>query len=336
MPSALLTTTAPRGTKPSLAYAPLLEREGYRVDQVLVPEGSSARQLLSTLSLGSRVRNYDLIVANEYSTAFGLGLLANLFWARPRMVVVGLNLSRRPFKFGFQPLQTVVDRAFKRYDAIVVHSSPEIASFTGLHKLDRSRFRVVPWGFDLPAYEHAEAPALPSPYVCVIGRNNRDFETAAAGLEGTGVAGVFVGADKSLQADRPDIRCFQSLPFETCLKIMSGALANVITVKDAARGAGHITAVSGMLMGKPHIFSSVETLGGYLDDGRDGIAVPLGDAAAINRAVARLASDPALAARLGEQGRQHALQEMTNARFMDRIVTSVSRVRLPNNSDKRP
>ena len=31
MPSALLTTTAPRGTKPSLGYAPLLEREGYRV-----------------------------------------------------------------------------------------------------------------------------------------------------------------------------------------------------------------------------------------------------------------------------------------------------------------
>src|SRR6478672_9606687 len=140
MPSALLTTTAPSGTKPSLAYASLLEREGYRVDQVLIPEGSSVRQLLSTLSLGLRVRNYDLIVANEYSTAFGLGLLAVLCRAKARMVVVGLNLSRRPFKFAFQPLQKVVDRAFRRYDAIVVHSSPEVASFVELHKLDPSRF----------------------------------------------------------------------------------------------------------------------------------------------------------------------------------------------------
>lgn len=320
MPSALLTTTAPRGTKPSLGYAPLLEREGYRVDQELIPEASSVRQLLSTLSLGPRVRDYDLIVANEYSTAIGLGLLAVLCRAKARMVVVGLNLSRRPFKFAFQPLQKLVDRALGRYDAIVVHSSPEVASFVALHKLDRSRFQVIPWGFDLPAYEQAVLPDLPSPYICVVGRNNRDFETVALGLKGTGVAGVFVGADKSLESDQPDIRCFETLPFDACLKIMAGALANVITVKDSERGAGHITAVSGMLLGKPHIFSNVETLSGYLDDGRDGVAVPLGDAAAFNRAVTRLASDPALAARMGEQGRQHALREMAHAKFMERIV----------------
>src|SRR5689334_4176532 len=97
MPSALLTTTAPRGSKPSLAYTPLLESEGYRVHQVLIPEASSVRQLMTTLLLGPRVRNYELIVANEYSTAIGVGLLANLFRARARMIVVGLNLSRRPF-----------------------------------------------------------------------------------------------------------------------------------------------------------------------------------------------------------------------------------------------
>jgi glycosyltransferase involved in cell wall biosynthesis len=320
MPSALLTTTAPRGTKPSLAYAPLLEREGYRVDQELIPEASSVRQLLSTLSLGPRVRNYDLIVANEYSTAVGLGLLAVLFKARARMVVLSLNLSRRPFRFRIPAVQRIFDSALRRYDAIVVHSAPEIDSFVELHKLDRSRFQVIPWGFDLPAYEQAEVPQLPSPYVCVVGRNNRDFETVAAGLAGTGVGGVFVGADKSAESDRPEIRWFETLPFETCLKIMDGALANVITVRDSTRGAGHITAVSGMLLGKPHIFSNVDTLSEYLRDGQDGIAVQLGDAAALNRAVARLASDPALAERMGEEGRQHALREMTHAKFMDRIV----------------
>ena len=49
------------------------------------------------------------------------------------MVVVSLNLSRRPFKFGFRPLQKIVDRAFGRYDAIVVHSTPEVAGFVDLH-----------------------------------------------------------------------------------------------------------------------------------------------------------------------------------------------------------
>ena len=318
--SALLTTTGPAGTKPDLAYAGPIERAGYEVDQRLIREASSVRQLLETLRIGPAIRKYNLVVANEYSTALGLGLLAILFGARARMVVVSLNLSRRPFKFGFRPLQKIVDRAFGRYDAIVVHSTPEVAGFVDLHRLDPSRFKVIPWGFDLPPFDSATITDLPSDYVCVIGRNNRDFATVAAGLKGTGVAGVFVGADLSLASADPDIRCFKSLPFEDCLKILSGALANVILVNDATRGAGHITAVSGMLLGKPHIFSDVATLAGYLKDGRDGIAVPLGDAAAFRHALKRLASDPALAASMGNAARDHALREMSNAKFVERIV----------------
>ena len=318
--SALLTTTGPSGTQPDLAYAEPLVRSGYSVDQRLIGEANSVRQLLETLRIGPAIRDYHLIVANEYSTALGLGLLAVLFRAKARMVVVGLNLSRRPFKFGFRPLQKIIDRAFGRYDAIVVHSTPEIAGFAELHRLDPSRFTVIPWGFDLPAFDRATITDLPSNYVCVIGRNNRDFATVAAGLKGTGVAGVFVGADPSLASAEPDIRCFKSLPFEDCLKILSGALANVILVNDSRRGAGHITAVSGMLLGKPHIFSNVATLSDYLEDGRDGIAVPLGDPAAVNRAVTRLASDPALAASMGNAARDHALREMSHAKFMERIV----------------
>ncbi|NUR45060.1 MAG: glycosyltransferase family 4 protein [Sphingomonas sp.] len=290
------------------------------MDQRLIPEASSLRQLASTLRIGSAVRNYDLIVANEYSTAIGLGLLARFFRSRARMVVVGLNLSRRAFKTRIGPLQRIIDKALGRYDAIVVHSPAEVTSFVDLHQLDRSRFRVIPWGFDLPTYDSATVTNLPARYVCVIGRNNRDFETAAEGLKGTGVAAVFVGAATAFETAEPEIRCFQSLPFEDCLKIMSSALANVILVKDSARGAGHITAVAGMLLAKPHIFSDVETLSGYLEDGRDGIAIPLGDAAAFNRAVIRLAADRALATKMGNAARDHALREMSNDKFMERIV----------------
>lgn len=318
--SALLTTTGPNGTKPSIPYAALLEQAGYSVDQLLIPESSSLRQLASTLGIGARVRRYDLIVTNEYTTAIGLGMLARLFRARARMAVLSLNLSRRAFRVTIPALQRFIDKALGRYDAIVVHSRPEIASFVELHNLKAERFKVIRWGFDLPTYEGAELPSLPSSYVCVIGRNNRDFATVAAALAGTGIAGVFVGADRSLQSTDPDIRCFESLPFESCLKIMAGAIANVITVKDSTRGAGHITAVSGMLLGKPHIFSEVETLSGYLRNRRDGIAVPVGDAGAIHRAVCCLASDPALAARMGDEGRKHALSEMSHAKLMESVL----------------
>jgi glycosyltransferase involved in cell wall biosynthesis len=239
------------------------------------------------------------------------------------MVIVSLNLSRRPFKFGFRPLQKLVDRALGRYDGIVVHSTPEIAGFAELHDLDRSRFQVIPWGFDLPKVENVELPELPRRYVCVIGRNNRDFATVGKALEDTGIGGVFVGADKSLSSDERDIRCFESLPFPQCLKIMEGALANVILVKDSGRGAGHITAVSGMLLEKPHIFSDVPTLSEYLRDGMDGIAVPLRDVTATREAMLRLGSDPALASRMGRAGRRRALAEMSHERFTERLVSAI-------------
>jgi glycosyltransferase involved in cell wall biosynthesis len=319
-PLALLTTTAPRGRASPLPYAAPLERAGYLVEQRVIGESSSLRQLLSTLRIGRHIRRYRLVVANEYSTAVGLGILAVLFRARARMVVLSLNLSRRPLKFGLSPLQHLIDRALGRYDAVVVHSSPEIARFAALHKLDASRFHVIPWGFDLPRFDRKPLAGLPPRYVCVIGRNNRDFATAAAALAGTDVGGVFVGARKSLESGDPHIRCFESLPFEDCLNIMSGALANLILVNDETRGAGHITAVAGMLLEKPHIFSAVGTLAGYLDDGRHGIAVPLHDAGAVRDALRRLASDPALAARMGRAGRDHALREMSHAVFMERIA----------------
>ena len=63
-PLALLTTTAPRGSASPLPYAAPLERAGYLVEQRVIGESSSLRQLLSTLRIGRRIRRYGLVVAN--------------------------------------------------------------------------------------------------------------------------------------------------------------------------------------------------------------------------------------------------------------------------------
>jgi hypothetical protein len=122
-PLALLITTGPRGPAPSLPYAPPLEQAGYAVEQRAIIESSSLRQLLSTLRIRAAIRRYDLVVANEYSTAIGLGLLAVIFRARARMVVLSLNLSRRALKLRLSPVQRLIDRSLRRYHAIVVHSA---------------------------------------------------------------------------------------------------------------------------------------------------------------------------------------------------------------------
>jgi glycosyltransferase involved in cell wall biosynthesis len=87
----------------------------------------------------------------------------------------------------------------------------------------------------------------------------------------------------------------------------------LVLVTDADRGAGHISAVTAMLLGKPQIFSDVEPLADYLIDDFNGIAVPIGDVGAVAKAIEKLRTNRDLADRLGAEGRSLALQTMSDA-----------------------
>ena len=59
-----------------------------------------------------------------------------------------------------------------------------------------------------------------------------------------------------------------------------------------------------MASGRPVIATDLPALRKHIEDGRNGLLVPSGDGAALAEAVKRLAGDPALAHRLGDQGRE--------------------------------
>lgn len=302
----------------------LVER-GYVVTHREVAEGNSPAQVLRALKACRDIAQFDLAAANDYTIGFALALSAFVRRSRARIAIVGMNLSRRPFRLGFAPFDAIADRVFGRLDSIIVHSTPEVAQFVRLHHLDPAKFTVVPWGFDLPAV--ADTAVLPLPrtprFVAMVGRNNRDFATLARALDGTGVAGVFVGCSEALPTVDAEIAVHEALPFDQCLGLIRESLANVISLKDSSRGAGHITAVAGMALGKPHIFSDADVITDYLTDGVEGLAVPLGDVAAMRTAILRLAGDATLAASLGEAGRRTATTKLTNRAFAERTAAAV-------------
>ena len=57
-----------------------------------------------------------------------------------------------------------------------------------------------------------------------------------------------------------DVLLLADRPMEECLNYVAGSFAHLVLVADANRGAGHISAVSAMLLGKPQIFSDVAPL----------------------------------------------------------------------------
>jgi len=143
--------------------------------------------------LNESLAEYDLIVTAEYFIGFAIGLRLQLSGVRTPYVLWGMNQSRRLLT---QPGAAQLARwAFNRCDAIITHSRKEIEQFSRIHQIRPERFHFEPWGYDLPAAHNTPFPAQRRPYVCLIGRNNRDLDGYAQAVQQAGVHGVLICGD---------------------------------------------------------------------------------------------------------------------------------------------
>jgi glycosyltransferase involved in cell wall biosynthesis len=79
-----------------------------------------------------------------------------------------------------------------------------------------------------------------------------------------------------------------------------------------------------MTMGRAVVATDVGELPQTVIDGETGFIVPAGDAEALAAALERVLADPDLAARLGEAGRQRALEEYSWARVAERVEAALA------------
>lgn len=308
-------------TRPSFADA--MEAAGWSVDPLMISHHARRRGIPDILFSSRSFGSYDLIVAGEYNLAWALCLRA-LFARRPPLVALGFNQSARLILTKIAPVDRLLNLVWRRISAFLVHSRDEARLFARVHDIPRDRFVFSHWGYDLPAHDPAATPLPPAPFVSMIGRNNRDIATFARACELAGIGGVAVtSADLAGKLEAPvpgNVTILADRSMEDCLNYVAGSLAHLILVSDGERGAGHISAVSAMLLGKPQIFSRVATIEDYLTDDVNGIAVPLADAEAIAAAIRRLSEDPALCKRLGDAGQMLASERMSHRASLGRTV----------------
>jgi glycosyltransferase involved in cell wall biosynthesis len=311
--------------KPSFA-APL-EAQGWQIDCVPVSDFARAHGVLDVFRWKGRFSDYDLVAANEYFLTWAVCLRASATRGRPIVVALSFNQSRRLLLTGLRPLDRLLNRVWRRAAMFLVHSNAEAELFARLHDLPLERFIFAHWGYDLPSYETPKVELPAQPYVTMIGRNNRDLKTFAAAVERAGVRGVAITAGYMVERYPVETSCniwiLADRPMDECLAYIAGSFAHLVLVLDADRGAGHISAVTAMLMAKPQIFSEVAPLSDYLIDGLNGIAVPVGDAEAVASAIRSLQSDPATAERLGVRGREFALKSMSHEAATSSVVETL-------------
>ena len=278
--------------------------------------------LFRSFFMPRRLSNYGIIITHEYFSSFGVNLRLLVTFCRTKHVTVGLNQSRKLLKSGIGPVDRLINRIFRRCDLIIVHSRREMTLFSQIHAIPPERFYFSMWGFDLPSITAAQFSSWERPYVCLVGRNNRDIGVFIEALAGMPIDGILITSSYQFVPDElpPNIHVFRDLPQNDTLDCIAHARANLILLKDNDRGAGHITAVVAMLAGTPQIFSDVEVIRDYLVDDVSAIGIALGDAAALRRAIERLLASPTVAAALSENAKSYAERWLTDKVASGRVL----------------
>jgi glycosyltransferase involved in cell wall biosynthesis len=106
---------------------------------------------------------------------------------------------------------------------------------------------------------------------------------------------------------------------ETRLDALNACDCLVLPSRGEAFG---IVFLEAWILGKPVIGPRTSAVSSVIRDGRDGWLVPVDDSGAIAAALKRWIDSPALAAQMGESGRQRVLERYTSTRIAD-IVEGV-------------
>jgi len=293
----------------------------YHFTSTPIPDGSLSKRLLKTLFLPSPLKKYDVIVTTEYYLSFFLNIRLLLTGCKAKHVVWGLNQSRRLLVFRYNFINKIVNYIFNRTNAIITHSKREKKLFSNIHGVSPGKFKFVHWGYDLPLLSDSKYVNFDGDYICMIGRNNRDWKAFANAVASLGVMGVAVCSNVS-ESDRNALQSkgvyiYENLSMEDCLNVIKYAAANVVLVKDDSRGAGHITVVSAMLMSKPQVISKVDVLNDYFEDGVHGYTIPIDSDEELIEAIRSIIMNPQLSIEFGRNAKEYADNWFSNKHVAD-------------------
>ncbi len=227
--------------------------------------------------------------------------------ARMPHVAWGFNFTTLPRG----PLRRFMATAFARVERFIVYSSMEKEVYTNYFGIDPQRVDVVLWGVGHPQVEPLDASLETGDYICALGGNARDYRTLFAAmarwpeiplvavLRPENIAGLTVPAN---------VRLHFNIPSARANNILAHSRFMVLPLSAQDVPCGHVTLVAAMHLRKAMIISRSTGVSDYVQDGVNGLCVPVGDADALAQRIGELWSNRRLACELADAGHAFALR----------------------------
>jgi len=285
------------------------ERYRWTFRNLDVMQSRSPLMFLHALRTGPMLGRHDLIVSFDAHVTLGVAAAMRLFRIKKTHLAFSFNHDNK--RFFIRPLAWLARRILPAGDLYVVYCEHERELYHGMYGIPLERLSFQHWAVDPPAVtQPLRNPfAEYAPYVCAIGRSNRDFDTFIQALDGLPCTGIIATPQKiNASACPPNIVVLSDLGPEDCVRMIQGAAANVVPILDDLVGAGHITIVHAMLLGKAQVVTEVETVRDYFQHEVHGLYAAPRSVHSMRTAILRLLQDPKSCQRYGENARRFALQ----------------------------
>lgn len=215
--------------------------------------------------------------------------------------------------------KTLVHRFFRlrrRIDDVIVYASNQrrfVVETLG-HRADR--VHLSPFMVDTGFWSATRVEATPRgrPMICSAGQELRDYPTLVEAVRGLDVDVVLAAAspwsrraDTTSGVDLPDNVSVARLDLHALRQLYADAAFVVVPLVENDFQAGITTILEAMAIGRAVICTRTEGQTDTVTEGVTGLYVPVGDVAALRRAIERLLAEPHEANRLSAAARHWAV-----------------------------
>lgn len=266
-----------------------------------------------------RHRSADMIVSVFESGAILPALLRRLLRFRPQLVVWDCSVGS-----AWRPKRWAMRLVLPRADQVFALTGWQARAVEARYRL-RTPPVVIGYAVDETFY-HPEFNRLPE-FILAVGEDEgRDYGTMIAAVKVL-PARVVMKTLRALDVPRDttaDITVERRFLSHFQLRDLYARASLVVLPLHRTDNPSGITSLfEAMAMGKAIIASDVPMMREFLDDGQNGLLVPVGDAAAMRDAIAGLLVSPHTRQRLGANARSALMARHAMPAFADRYAASV-------------
>jgi len=272
---------------------------------------------------------YDVVVTSYPQVAFAFRMVALLTGQQTPHIAWLFNMGHS-YQGSMRRLASI---AFKGVNRFIVYTRKECVSYAKTLELPADRFYFTYLTGDVfhkEAYAGTRAALdLPARYIAALGSSSRDYGTLFRAVEGLDTQVVVVTHAYALQGltPPPNVRIMQSISQADYLGILANAEVCIIPVNNVETASGQLTLVQAMQLETPIVATRCIGTEDYIEDGKTGIFVEMGDDAAMRTAISSLLENDTLRNEITRNAQDFAkknLVEAAGARVLDSLCIAMN------------